>query len=56
MKNIAVIVDDRGIPDELIDGHMRHLPEWDLDIVDNHSIKNGHDYNALLTMTEFWER
>ena len=57
MKKCAIIIDNRPSKqlDEIIDRHMKFLPDWDLKRVHDIPISNGHDYNRILVDTKFWE-
>jgi len=52
--NCAVIVDNRPVPKSVIDNHMDHLPGWDLMDISDVEIKNGADYNDIMTNSYFW--
>jgi len=56
VKKCAIIIDNRPSKqlDDIIQGHMDYLPGWDLKRVHHIPIKNGHDYNAILTNPYFW--
>ena len=57
MRKGAIIIDNRpsGQLDEVIRRHMVHLQGWDLMAINDVYIRNGHDYNSMLTSLQFWE-
>jgi len=58
MPNIAVIVESRKLPnlDLVIQDHMKYLPGWEYDIVDDKDMSNPFwHYNGLLTSIDFWQ-
>jgi hypothetical protein len=56
--NIAVIIETRkNYPlDFIIQEHMKHLPNWELDVITDIPIKSLTQYNQLLTTPSFWEK
>jgi len=56
MKKCAIIVENRPLPNlsNIIASHMDYLPNWNLMHISDVPIKNGHDYNALMTDYQFW--
>lgn len=57
MRLAAVIVDNRQIKSlqNTIDKHMSFLEGWDLVHISDVDIKNGSDYNKLITSYAFWD-
>ena len=56
MRKAAIIIDNRPSKelDVIIQKHMDHLPGWDLKHFKDYKIKDGNDYNRILTDYQFW--
>jgi hypothetical protein len=56
MSKVAIIIDNRPSKElnDTIDSHMKFLPGWDLLNFNRYDIKNGEDYNKILTSYKFW--
>ena len=56
MKKCAIIIDNRPseVLSETIQKHMEFLPGWSLMHISDVEIKNGSDYNKILTDYQFW--
>ena len=51
---IAIIVENRFDPSEIIQKHMSFLPGWEHVWINDISIKSAADYNDFLTSKDFW--